>query len=91
VRALAFGGFSIFFVADLDHEQFAASMIRFVRVPPGIAVAFEARGLDDGPRTFRTAPRFGVGDALFLSVYVLLLVGTLVLIDWEPWSGRFSE
>ncbi|MDA3947667.1 MAG: energy-coupling factor transporter transmembrane component T [Spirochaeta sp.] len=152
LRALVFGGFSIFFVADLDHEQFAASMIRFARVPPRIvyatliafrlgpvlaeerrsialslalrgvpadrrlrsrigawarqsvgvfvaalrrasriAVAFEARGLDDGPRTFRTVPRFGAGDALFLSVYVLLLAGTFVLIRWDPWSGGFSE
>jgi energy-coupling factor transport system permease protein len=152
LRAMVFGAFSIFFVTDLDHETFAASLIRFLRVPPRIvyatliafrlgpvlteerrsialalsfrgvpasrrpldrirawarqtiglfvaalrrasriAVAFEARGLDDGPRTFRRRPRFSFRDALFFGAYAALLIASVALIRWDLWEGGFSS
>ena len=152
LRALVFGGFSILFVTDLDHESFAASLVRFLRVPPRIvyatliafrlgpilaedrrsiavalasrgvpasrrprdrvaawarqatglfvaalrrasriAVAFEARGLDNGPRSYHTPPAFHFRDAVFVAVYLLLLLLLLALFQWSPWSGTFSS
>lgn len=151
LRAVVFGGYSIFFVTDLDHERFAASLVRFLRVPPRvvyatliafrlgpilaeerrsiavalasrgvpasghltdrfaawtrqatglfvaalrrasrIAVAFEARGLDDGARSFRNPPGFHARDAAFLGFYLLLLLLSLAMMQWSSWTGGFS-
>ncbi|MCG8479826.1 MAG: energy-coupling factor transporter transmembrane protein EcfT [Spirochaetales bacterium] len=150
LRALVFGGFSLFFVLDMDRETFAHSLIRFLHAPPRLvyaviiafrllpilraefvtirlaltlrgiprtrrlvdrvgalktvlsalfvasirraqrlAVSLEARGLDDGPRTFLTPPRLGRRDAIFATVAFICMVLSLRLVSWESWNGRF--
>ena len=150
LRALVFGGFSLFFMQDMDRETFARSLIRFLRVPPRlvyavtiafrlvpilhaeldtirlalrlrgipptrrpvdrvrafktvltalfvgsirraqrIAIALEARGLDDGPRTFLTPPRLGRADVICAAAALVFMGSSLWLVSWEPWSGRF--
>ena len=151
LRALVFGGFSIFFVTDLDHELLAASLIRYLRAPPRvvyaaliafrlgpvlaedrrsiatalmhrsshvpprvrdkpalwahqtvglfvsavrrasrIAVAFEARGLDDGPRSFRCPPCFHRRDLWFVLGSVLYVAATWMALGGQWWSGGFT-
>ncbi len=150
LRALVFGGFSLFFVLDMDRETFARSLIRFLHAPPRVvyavmvafrllpilrtefetirlamrlrgiprtrglvdratalktalsalfvasirraqrlAVALEARGLDDGPRTFLTSPRFGSRDVIFAATALACMGISLWLVSWKLWNGRF--
>ena len=57
--------------------ELAALFVAAIRRANRIAVAFEARGLDNGPRTFMNPPRFGIADLVFLAAAAAVMAASL--------------
>jgi energy-coupling factor transport system ATP-binding protein len=54
-----------------------------------ITIALEGRGLDNGPRSFRSVPPLRAADVIFVVVSLIFLIGTLLVLGAARWTGAY--
>lgn len=69
--------------------ELAAVFVAAIRRANRIAVALEARGLDNGARTYMDPPRLRTVDLVFAAIAAIVMAASLSLVRWESWGGGF--
>lgn len=69
--------------------ELAAVFVAAIRRANRIAIALEARGLDNSARTYMHPPRLQNADLVFAVLAAIVMAASLTLVAWESWGGGF--